>query len=124
MFYDCVTDVLMERRYATCKLNSKTCDELSSISDVSTTSRKEEASAETMLVEECTGDSSGNGRLPGAGPIMKPKDALSRISVRPLIYISKKADAGVGKANRFMVFVVRIKRRVGSVREAGSVMSK
>jgi hypothetical protein len=64
---DSFANVVLESWYFVRKLHSNTRNELTSIANVSTASREEEAGPETVLFKASTGNSTRNGGLSSAG---------------------------------------------------------
>ena len=107
-----VANVLTESRNVIRKLYSNTCGELACMTDVSTASQEEEASPEPLFCKVFASDCTGNRRLSRAGQAVQPEDARRILPISPYLYFLKKIDAGVLKAGRFVLSMVRIEGRV------------
>ena len=102
---------LVKRRYAARRLCSNTCEELACITDISTTSREEEAGSEMLLFQVSPSDSTRN-RLFSAGQAVQPKDAALVPPISPVIYLLEEVDTGIGKADRVVLLLVCVKERI------------
>jgi hypothetical protein len=66
--------------------------------NISAASCEEEAGTETFLLKVSTGNRAGDRRLSRAGQAVQPEDAALILSISPVVYLSKKLDAGITEA--------------------------
>jgi hypothetical protein len=114
---DSVADVLSRCWYVVRKLHRDACDEFACMANVAAASREEEASCQTLLIEVPTCDCLRDCRLACACKAAEPEDASLIRSIRPTVYLVQKAFARVAEAGAFVLFCVRIKGRVSSLRQ-------
>jgi len=62
-----ITNVLVESGNATGKLQSNACDELARMTDITTTTREEEAGPQSLSLKVFSGNSTSNCGFPSAG---------------------------------------------------------
>jgi len=109
--------MLIERGHVVSQLPRNARDKFACIAHISTASREEEAGSETLLVEASTGHGARNCRLPRTGQAVQPEDARRVLPISPVIYVSKKVDAGIKEAGRVVLPLICVERRVHSSRE-------
>lgn len=101
-----VANFLVQRRNIVRKLLSNAGDKLLRMAGVTTTTREEKASSETLFLKAGASNRTGNCGLSSAGQTVEPKDATAVESFSPFVYLSKKIDAGTGEAGRLVLCAI------------------
>ena len=106
---DCLRYGLSESRDAICKLLSDRSDELVGPANIPPALREEEASSKLASIKEeyFSGYSTSHRSFSCAGQAVKPKDEALVISISPIVYLLKEANAGVRKTGDFVLPVCR-----------------
>jgi hypothetical protein len=115
--YESIAYMLFKRWDAARQLQRYARDELACMADISAAAREEETGSEALLVKVCARDSACDRGLSRAGQAVKPEDATPISSVGPFIDIVKEVDAGIREAERIVLSLVRVERRICSGRK-------
>lgn len=112
-----VANNVLQTRYAIYQLHCNASDKLSCVANISTASRKKEASPEGFVRRVFDGYRSRHRRLASAGHTAQPEDTRRAFSIGPAVYLLEEADAGIRKASRVVLSLVCVERRSSSVRQ-------
>ena len=80
------------------KLGGKCGEEPGGLATVAVAPLEEEAGGKVSVVEEGSGDGTGDGGLSGASHALEPEDGLGMRILGPFVYLGEQFKAGLGMA--------------------------
>ena len=108
VLYNSIAYMLVKRWYAARQLQRNTRNELVCMTDISTTSREEEAGSQAFLVGVSTADRSCDRRLSCTSQTVQPENAPFILCISPVVYLLEEIDVCVLQAGGFVLLRVRV----------------